>query len=159
MDIAASGARVSRSAPPSSRAAVRWSPCSASGTTPSTTPSSSSERESTRRASAARGAEPASFHRIDAQPSGVITEYTASANISTSSATASASAPPLPPSPVTTATTGTGSPESSRRFSAIATAWPCCSAATPGNAPAVSISVTSGMPSLPARRMTRAALR
>ena len=51
--------------------------------------------------SAASGACSADFHRIDAQPSGEITEYVAYCSISVTSPTAIASAPPEPPSPMT----------------------------------------------------------
>ncbi|MOA46798.1 hypothetical protein D3C78_1693550 [compost metagenome] len=40
------------------------------------------------------------FQRMDAQPSGLITEYTEYCSISTWSATPMASAPPEPPSPM-----------------------------------------------------------
>ena len=43
-----------------------------------------------------------------------------------------ASAPPLPPSPVTTATMGVGRPAISRRFRAIASAWPALLGAEAG---------------------------
>ena len=87
---------------------------------------------STRSAAAAAGASAGFFHRIDAQPSGLITEYTEWAHMSTRSPMASASAPPLPPSPVITVMMGTGRPAISRRFSAIATDWARSSADTPG---------------------------
>ena len=51
-------------------------------------------------ASAASGAFSPVFHRMDAQPSGLITEYTEYCSISTWSATAIARAPPEPPSPM-----------------------------------------------------------
>ena len=50
--------------------------------------------------SAASAAFSALFHRMDAQPSGEITEYVEYCSISTWSATAIASAPPEPPSPM-----------------------------------------------------------
>ena len=62
----------------------------------------------------------ASFHRIEAKPSGDKMAYTAFSSISTRSATANASAPPLLPSPVTTAMTGTVRRLISKRFRAMA---------------------------------------
>ena len=50
----------------------------------------------------------------------------------TRSPTAIASAPPLPPSPVTVTMIGVSSRAISRRFQAIASAWPRSSASTPG---------------------------
>ncbi|RAO54332.1 hypothetical protein PSN01_03754 [Micromonospora saelicesensis] len=44
-------------------------------------------------------------------------------------------------------------------FSAMAAAWPCSSALTPGSAPGVSTRVTTGRPRRAARRMSRSALR
>ena len=44
-------------------------------------------------------------------------------------------------------------------FSAMAAAWPCSSALTPGSAPGVSTRVTTGRPSRAARRISRSALR
>ena len=44
-------------------------------------------------------------------------------------------------------------------FSAIAAAWPCSSAPTPGSAPGVSTRVTTGRPSRAASRISRSALR
>ena len=61
-----------------------------------------------------------SFHRIDANPLGEITEYKACSSIASSSHTASASAPPLPPSPSTTDITGVFSVINSAMFLAIA---------------------------------------
>src|SRR5215207_6939213 len=98
-----------------------------SGTTSSTT------RSSTRSCAVMRSAVAAfsriswllpSFQRIAAQPSTVITEYTAFSSISTRSATPSASAPPDPPSPITVAMIGTVSWLISRRFRAIASDCP-----------------------------------
>ena len=82
--------------------------------------------------SAASEALPASPHRMAAQPSGEITAYTAYSSISTRLPIPIASAPPLPPSPVTMATMGVGSPAISRKFRAMASAWPRSSAPRPG---------------------------
>ena len=54
------------------------------------------------KASAAILALAASFHNIDAQPSGLITEYILNCNMASLSATPIARAPPEPPSPITT---------------------------------------------------------
>ncbi len=51
-------------------------------------------------ASAASEAFSPVFHKIEAQPSGLMTEYTAYCSISTWSATEMAKAPPEPPSPM-----------------------------------------------------------
>ena len=65
---------------------------------------------------AASSARPASRQRMDAQPSGEITEYTECSSMFTRSPTAMASAPPLPPSPVTFTTIGVLRPAISRRL-------------------------------------------
>jgi hypothetical protein len=127
--------------------------------TPSTTPIRSRLRASILSALAATEAIVASFHRIEAQPSGLITEYTPCSLIRTSSATASASAPPLPPSPMMIVTTGTGRPVINWMHCAIAMAWPCSSASTPGYAPGVSMKVITGSRSFPASRISLAAFR
>ena len=56
--------------------------------------------------SAASAAFSALCQRMEAQPSGEMTEYMPYCSISTRSATPMASAPPLPPSPMTTAMVG-----------------------------------------------------
>ena len=72
------------------------------------------------------------FHRMEAQPSGEITEYTAYCSISSRSQTPMASAPPEPPSPITTLTMGTSSVDISNRLRAMASLWPRSSLDTPG---------------------------
>src|SRR5438876_163834 len=68
-----------------------------------------------------------------------------------------ASAPPLPPSPVTTARTGVRRAAISRRFRAIASAWPRSSAPTPGYAPGVSMRLRTGLPDFELRDLLAAA--
>ena len=82
-------------------------------------------------AAAASPARLGSFHRIDAQASGLTTESTELPSIRSLSATHSASAPPLPPSPVTTLTMGTARPLMARRLRAMASPCPRSSAPTP----------------------------
>ena len=137
----------------------RWAPPRGSVMTSSTTPSSRRSCAVRRSASAARSAYAASLKRIEAQPSGEITEYIPYAIISTRLATPIASAPPLPPSPMTTVTTGTDSDAMPSSASAIACAWPRSSAPMPGYAPGVSISVTIGSEKRSAIRITRSAFR
>ena len=84
-----------------------------------------------RRHSAASFTFLASFHRMDAQPSGEMTEYTAFSKIHTWSATPRARAPPLPPSPMSTDTMGVRRPAIFTRFSAMAWPWPRSSAPRP----------------------------
>ena len=69
------------------------------------------------------------------------------------------SAPPLPPSPMTATTIGTSSRDISRRFTAIASAWPRSSASIPGNAPGVSTRVITGRRNFSASFMSRSAFR
>ena len=83
----------------------------------------------TPQASAAREA---SFHRMEANPSGDSTEYTAFSSISTRLPTPRARAPPLPPSPVTTQITGTVRADISARVRAMASPCPLASASRPG---------------------------
>ena len=85
-----------------------------------------------------------SLKRIEAQPSGEITEYTLFSSIKIESATPIPNAPPLPPSPITTDTIGTRNPNISAKFLAIASPCPFSSASIPGYAPAVSINVKIG---------------
>ena len=80
----------------------------------------------------ASSAREASFHRMEAKPSGERTEYTAFSSISTRFPTPRARAPPLPPSPVNTDTTGTVSSLIIARVEAMASPWPCSSASLPG---------------------------
>ena len=82
--------------------------------------------------SAASGAWSALRHRIDAQPSGEITEYVAYCSISTTSPTAMASAPPEPPSPITLTMIGVRSRAISNRLRPMASDWPRSSASIPG---------------------------
>ncbi len=82
--------------------------------------------------SAASPLRPASFHRMEANPSGERMEYTAFSSISTRLATASASAPPLPPSPMTTVTTGTVRQLIRAMVEAMASPCPRASASSPG---------------------------
>ena len=79
--------------------------------------------------------------------------------ISTRSAMPNASAPPDEPSPMTHATTGTRSPMSVSCDRAMAPDCPRCSAPTPGAAPGVSISVTTGKRRRAAIANTRIAFR
>ena len=81
---------------------------------------------------AASSARDASRNRIDAQPSGEMTEYTACSSMLTRSPIAIASAPPLPPSPVTVTMIGVRRLAISRRLYAIASACPRSSASMPG---------------------------
>lgn len=74
----------------------------------------------------------ACFQRMAAQPSGEMTEYQEYSSIATRSATAMPSAPPEPPSPMTMETIGTLRRDISRRFTAMASAWPRSSAPSPG---------------------------
>ena len=74
----------------------------------------------------------ASFHRMEAKPSGDRTEYTACSSMSTRLATARAKAPPLPPSPVMTEMTGTVRELIRARHWAMASPWPRSSASLPG---------------------------
>lgn len=78
----------------------------------------------------------ASFHNIEAKPSGDRIEYVAFSIIHTSLPTAVASAPPLPPSPIRMHNTGTFKADISSRFRAMASPWPLSSASTPQKAPA-----------------------
>ena len=100
-----------------------------------------------------------SFHRMLAQPSGEMTEYTAFSRIHTWSATARARAPPLPPSPTRMETMGVFRPDISSRFSAMACPWPRSSAPMPQKAPAVSTKHTTGRWNFSAWRIRRSALR
>jgi hypothetical protein len=72
------------------------------------------------------------FQRIDAQPSGEITEYVEYCNISSRSHTPIASAPPEPPSPITQLMIGMPIADISNRLRAIASDWPRSSEPTPG---------------------------
>ena len=74
----------------------------------------------------------ASFHRMEAKPSGESTEYTACSSMSTRLATPRARAPPLPPSPVTRAMVGTARELIRARHWAMASPWPRSSASFPG---------------------------
>ena len=70
-----------------------------------------------------------------------------------------ARAPPLLPSPTTTAIVGTVRRSMVRMLVAMAPPWPRCSASAPGNAPGVSMSVITGIPSFSASAITRMPLR
>ena len=83
-------------------------------------------------ASAAASFLSALFHRIDAQPSGEMTEYTENCSMMSLSQTPMASAPPEPPSPMTQLTMGTLSTAISNRLRAMASLWPRSSLLTPG---------------------------
>jgi hypothetical protein len=61
-----------------------------------------------------------------------MTEYHEFCSMATWSATAIPSAPPEPPSPITTLTIGVFKRLISRILTAMASAWPRCSAPTPG---------------------------
>ena len=112
-----------------------------------------------RSCSAAVRSASASFHRIEAQPRGEITEYTECSSMRMRSVTPIASAPPEPPSPITIEIVGTLRPAIFSRQVAIASAWPRSSASTPGNAPAVSTSEITGMSKRSASSISRIALR
>ena len=109
--------------------------------------------------SAASDAWSADFHRIDAQPSGEITEYVEYWSISVTSPTAIASAPPEPPSPMTVTMIGTRSPAISYRLRPMASDCPRSSAPMPGYAPGVSTKVNSGSPNFSASFISLSALR
>ncbi|EMI13753.1 hypothetical protein C883_3409 [Bacillus stratosphericus LAMA 585] len=81
---------------------------------------------------AASGAYLASFHRIDAAPSGEITEYHEYSNIWIWLPTLIPRAPPLDASPITIQTIGTLSVAISNRFRAIASEIPRSSDPLPG---------------------------
>ncbi len=72
------------------------------------------------KASAASDARSAVFQRIEAQPSGEITEYVAYCSMMTASPTAIANAPPEPPSPMMVAISGTLSSAITYRLCPIA---------------------------------------
>ena len=80
---------------------------------------------------AASSALPASFHKMLAQPSGEITEYTAFSSIHTRSATDRARAPPLPPSPMRVVMMGVFRAIIPMRLAAMAWPWPRSSAPMP----------------------------
>ncbi|KAG1385299.1 hypothetical protein G6F59_017487 [Rhizopus arrhizus] len=86
-------------------------------------------------------------------------EYTEYSSITVRSPTPSASAPPEPPSPITVQMIGTFSSAISIRLRAIASDWPRDSASMPGQAPAVSIRVSTGRPKRSAIFIRRSALR
>jgi hypothetical protein len=69
---------------------------------------------------------------MEAQPSGLITEYTEYCSISTWSATEMASAPPEPPSPMMVEMMGTSSCAISKMLRPMASDWPRSSASMPG---------------------------
>ena len=73
-----------------------------------------------------------SFHKIEEQPSGEITEYIEFSSIKTVLPVPIATAPPEPPSPIITATIGTPSDKQHSVVFAIASDCPRCSAPTPG---------------------------
>ena len=98
-------------------------------------------------------------HRMLAQPSGEMTEYTAFSSASTTSPTAIASAPPEPPSPVITVTIGVRSRVIRPTERAMASAMPRSSDSGPGCAPGTSTNVTIGRPHRSASSITRIALR
>src|SRR5204862_32546 len=143
------------------RAGWRCAPPPGSATISPTTPKPASSAAVRRRSAALRATVSGvrSRKRIDAQPSGEITEYQACSCMSTRSARARASAPPLPPSPITALTTGTRSPASVRRLAAIASACPRSSAPMPGYAPCVSMRVITGRAKRSASSKRRTALR
>jgi Mor family transcriptional regulator len=86
-------------------------------------------------------------------------EYQVFSSISTRSPMAMPRAPPLAPSPMMTQITGTFSMNISFRLRAMASPWPRSSASRPGNAPGVSISVTTGTLNFSASFIRRRALR
>src|SRR5512143_2952583 len=136
-----------------------WAPPGGSGRISSITPSRRRSWAVSLSASAARSRWLASFHRMAAQPSGVITEYTEFSSINTRSASPTASAPPEPPSPITAAMVGVRNDAITSRLRAMASAWPRSSAARPGYAPGVSTSVITGAWNFSASRIRRIALR
>jgi hypothetical protein len=72
------------------------------------------------------------FQRIEAQPSGEITEYVAYCSIRTVSPTAMASAPPEPPSPMMETMIGVFRLAIAYRLRPIASDWLRSSASMPG---------------------------
>ena len=84
------------------------------------------------RVSAATEALSALFHRIEAQPSGEITEYVEYCRIIVRSPTPMASAPPDPPSPTMEQMIGVCSSAITYRLRAIASDCPRSSAPMPG---------------------------
>ena len=96
------------------------------------------------KALAASGAFEESCHKIDAQPSGLITENQVFSNINILSHNPIPKAPPLAPSPITIDNIGVSIDAISIRLFAIAYPCPLSSAATPGSAPGVSIKVITG---------------
>src|SRR5207253_1474843 len=131
----ASSSRCRSSARPrraAARAGSRCAPPPGSRTTSSTT-FAAARSSAVRRSSAALRATVSGVsrrNRMEAQPSGEMTEYQACSCVRTRSATASA--PPLPPSPISAHTTGTPRPASAVRLAAIASACPRSSAPMPG---------------------------
>ena len=101
----------------------------------------------------------ASFQRMAAQPSGLMTLYQLFWSMATRSPMPMPSAPPEPPSPITMQMTGTRRRLISRRFTAMLSAWPRCSAPMPGYAPGVSMKVTMGSLNFSASFILRSALR
>ena len=140
-------------------AASVWAPSGGSSMTSSMMPSSCWSWALIRIASAAVAASSVVRHRMLAQPSGLITEYTAFSRASTTSPTAIASAPPEPPSPVITVTIGVRRRVIRPTDRAIASAMPRSSDSGPGWAPGTSTKVTTGRPERSASSMIRIALR
>ena len=99
------------------------------------------------------------LHKILEHDSGEITEYQVFSIINTLSPTPMPKAPPDAPSPITTHIIGTFSTLISKRFLAIASPCPRSSASRPGEAPGVSISVTTGILNFSASFINLSALR
>ena len=99
------------------------------------------------------------FHKIEAQLSGEMTEYTLNWSITSRSHTPMASAPPDPPSPITTDRMGAARFDISNKLRAMASLCPRSSEPMPGYAPGVSIRVMIGMRKRSAMRIRRSALR
>ena len=97
--------------------------------------------------------------RMLEQDSGEMTEYHVYSIIRILSPMPMPRAPPDAPSPMTTTIIGTGKRAISKRFRAIASAWPRSSASKPGNAPGVSSKVMIGFPNFAASFISRRALR
>ena len=96
---------------------------------------------------------------MDEQDSGEITLYHVFSSMSTLSPIPIPSAPPEAPSPMMMQITGTSNFIISNRLRAMASPCPRSSASSPGNAPGVSIKVTTGLLNFSASFIRRKALR
>ena len=138
---------------------VLWSAPPYSGTILSITPRRFRSSDVIFMTSLASLARSASFHNIEAKPSGDRIEYVAFSIIHTSLPTAVANAPPLPPSPIRMHNTGTFRADISSRFRAMASPCPLSSASTPQKAPGVFTKLIMGRWNFSACFIRRSALR